>query len=121
VDAGQGRAASVYPIAPGASPPMPAARASSSFVLGATGVGCLALGFIIPFIPTLAALILGVIGAGRAQEERDANALVLSRIAWIGALVLFGIGLIGILILITFFGALIGFGAHVAAWPPIPT
>ena len=39
-----------------------------------------------------AAFVLGVIGAGQAQSEGDETALTMSRIAWIGALVLLVIG-----------------------------
>lgn len=79
---------------------------SSSMLLGAIGVGCLLLGFIIPLIPTLAAFVLGVIGAGQAQAERDDTALLLSRIAWIGALVLLAVGFLAILAVIAFVGTL---------------
>lgn len=93
--------------------------ASSSFVLGAIGVGCLALGLVIPVLPTLAAFIFGVIGAGRAQEEGDATGLTLSRIAWIGALALIGLGIVALALLLAFFGTVLGFFA--AGFPPIPT
>lgn len=92
---------------------------SSSFVLGAIGVGCLALGLIIPFVPTLAAFIFGVIGAGRAQDERDATGLTLSRIAWIGGLVMLALGIVALAIMLVFFGGL--FSLFMASMPPIPT
>lgn len=82
-----GEARAVFAV-PGAVIGRPA---SGAMVLGAIAVGCLGLGFIIPIIPTVAAFVLGVIGAGQAQAERDETALLLSRIAWIGALVLLGI------------------------------
>lgn len=113
-------ARSVYAIP--AHTPAPAGGfngSSSSFVLGAIGVGCLALGLVIPFVPTLAAFIFGVIGAGRAQDERDATGLTLSRIAWIGALVMLALGVIALVIMLVFFGSLFSFFA--ASMPPIPT
>lgn len=74
---------------------------TTSFVLGAIALGCLALGFIVPVLPTIAAFVLGMIGAQQARTEHDANALLMSRIAWIGALALM---VIGALILLTVFG-----------------
>lgn len=90
-----GQAKAVFAV-PGA-----AHAQSGSFVLGAIALGCLALGFIVPVLPTIAAFVLGVIGAQQARTEHDANALLMSRIAWIGALVLM---VIGVLILLTVFG-----------------
>lgn len=83
---------------------------STSVVLGAIGCGCLVLGFIIPLIPTVAAFVLGVIGAGQARETRDDTGLLLSRIAWIGALVLLVIGALALLAVFAFLGT-IGFAA----------
>jgi hypothetical protein len=103
-------------------PPHPGVqRTSSSMVLGMIGVGCLALSFIIPFAPTIAAFILGVIGASRAQEERDNTALLLSRISWIGALVLTFFGALLVMGVLALLGGLFGIGWHMATWPPIPT
>ncbi|MGD9968135.1 MAG: hypothetical protein AB7T59_16570 [Hyphomonadaceae bacterium] len=93
---------------PGAAP----AAQSNSRILGIVGVVCLVVGFVIPLIPTIAAFVLGVIGAGQAQQERDDTALVLSRIAWIGALTLLAIGLLAILAVI----ALVGTMSFAAAW-----
>ncbi|MEZ6023032.1 MAG: hypothetical protein R3C16_06395 [Hyphomonadaceae bacterium] len=70
---------------------------SGSFVMGVVAVVCLALGFIVPLVPTIAAFVLGVIGASQARAEANDTALVLSRIAWIGALVLLAIGLFALL------------------------
>lgn len=81
---------------------------SGSFVLAAVALGCLALGFIVPVLPTIAAFVLGVIGAGQAQSEGDETALTMSRIAWIGALVLLVMLFLVILAVIFFIGA-IGF------------
>jgi hypothetical protein len=79
---------------------------SGSFILSAVALGCLALGFIIPLIPTIAAFVLGVIGANQAQGERDETALLMSRIAWIGALVLLLVGFLAVLAVIAFVGTL---------------
>ncbi len=96
-DAGQARA--VF-AAPGAYAPI-AQPHSGSMVTSAIAVGCLLLGFIIPFLPTVAAYVLGVIGAGQARTEGDNTALILARIAWIGALVLL---IVGLLVLVVVFG-----------------
>lgn len=113
-------ARSVYLIpAHAPSPSYSGRQTTSSFVLGAIGVGCLALGLLVPVLPTLAAFIFGVIGAGRALEEQDATGLTLSRIAWIGALVLMGLGILALIILLIFFSSLFGFFA--SGFPPIPT
>jgi len=98
-----GQARNVYAV-PGAVGG--AGSRSGSFVLGAVALGCLALGFIIPLLPTIAAFVLGVVGASKAQAEGDETALVMSRIAWIGALVLLVIGFLAILAVIAFVGTL---------------
>lgn len=102
-----GQARGVFAV-PGAT----GARHSGSMVLGSISVGCLALGFIIPLVPTIIAFVLGVIGASRARNEQDETALLLSRIGWIGALVLFVIGIVAVAAIIALFGTL-GFAA---AW-----
>ncbi len=100
-----GEARAVF-VAPGAA----AGRGhSGSFVLAAVALGCLALGFIVPLLPTIAAFVLGVIAASQAQSEGDETALTMSRIAWIGALVLLAIGFLAILAVIFFVGA-VGLG-----------
>jgi hypothetical protein len=100
-DAGQARAVFAVPGQSGAFKPH-----SQSMVLGLIGVVCLVLGFVIPFIPTIAAFVLGVIGAGQARAEQDESALVLSRIAWIGAAVLLTIGIIAMLAVFTLIGTI---------------
>jgi hypothetical protein len=91
--------------------PAGAVRAhSGSFVLSIVALGCLALGFIIPLLPTIAAFVLGVVGASQAQSEGDETALLMARIAWIGALVLLLIGFLAILAVIAFVGA-VGVGS----------
>ena len=98
-EAGEARAVFMVPRA------TPRRGRSGSFVLAAVALGCLALGFIVPLLPTIAAFVLGVIGAGQAQSEGDETALTMSRIAWIGALVLLVIGFLAILAVIFFVGA----------------
>lgn len=93
-DGGQARAVFAVPAAPTARAP------TGAMVIAIVAVGCLALGFIIPVLPTVAAFVLGVIGAGQAQAERDETALLLSRIAWIGALVLLALLLLAMLAVI---------------------
>ncbi len=85
---------------------------STTMVLSVIGLGCLVLGFIIPFVPTIAAFVLGVIAASQARAEGDETALLLARIAWIGALVMLAIGLLVILGVI----ALIGTVGVAALW-----
>ena len=104
-----GQAAAVFAV-PGAG--VVGARQSSSMVLGIISVACLVLGFIIPLIPTIAAFVLGVIGAGQAQQQGDDTALLLSRIGWIGALVMLVIGVLAVLAII----ALVGTMGFAAAW-----
>ena len=103
-EAGQARAVFVVPGA------VSAHAHSGSFVLGIVALGCLALGFVIPLIPTIAAFVLGVVGAGQAQVEHDETALLMARIAWIGALALLLIGLLAIAAVIAFVGA-VGLGS----------
>lgn len=100
-DGGQARAIFAVPGAVGGSPP-----ASSSMILAGIAVGCLALGFIIPIVPTIIAFVLGVIAAAQARPEREETALLLARIAWIGALVMLGLGLLLVLGVIALFGTL---------------
>jgi hypothetical protein len=79
---------------------------SGSFVMGVIALVCLALGFIIPLLPTVAAFVLGVIGAAQAKVDGDDSALIMSRIAWITALVLLLLGAITLLALFTFLGTM---------------
>lgn len=97
-----GQARGVFAV-PGASV---AGTQSTALVLGWVGIGCLVLGFIIPLIPTIIAFVLGVIGAGQARADGDDTALLLSRISWIGALVLLIVGFLAILAVIAFVGTL---------------
>lgn len=107
-EGGQARAVYAVPGAFGTS--AGGLRHSGSFVLGAVSVGCLALGFIIPFLPTVAAYVLGVVGAAQARAEHDETALILSRIGWIGGLVMLSLVLIILFIVFAFIGT-VGFAA----------
>lgn len=90
-----GRAAGLRGMAtPSATAPQ---NEGSSVMLGGIGILCLVLGFVVPVLPTIAALILGLIGANSAKRHGNETGLVLSRISWIGAVVLFAVG-IGLLI-----------------------
>lgn len=109
-----GEARAIYAV-PGATAAAP--RYSGSFVLGAIAVGCLALGFIIPLLPTIAAFVLGAVGASQAQQEKDDTALLLSRIAWIGALVLLAVGALVLLALFALIGT-VGFAAMMQGLGP---
>jgi hypothetical protein len=75
-------------------------------ILAGIAVGSLALGFIIPIVPTIIAFVLGVIAAAQARPEREETALLLARIAWIGALVMLCLGLLLVLGVIALFGTL---------------
>ncbi|HET9230360.1 MAG TPA: hypothetical protein VFO00_03665 [Vitreimonas sp.] len=99
-DGGQARAVFAVPGAVGGAP------ASSSMILAGIGVGCLALGFIIPIVPTIIAFVLGVIAAAQARADREETPLLLARIAWIGALVMLGLGILVVLGVIALFGVL---------------
>lgn len=97
-----GEARSVFAV-PGARAMGVGAPQSGAFVLSAVALGCLALGFIIPVLPTIAAFVIGAIAAHQAQAESDGNALLMARIAWIGALVLLAVGaliVLGVLALV---------------------
>lgn len=99
-DGGQARAVFAVPGASSAGP------ASSSMILAGIGVGCLALGFIIPIVPTIIAFVLGVIAASQARADREETPLLMARIAWIGALVMLGLGLLLLLGVIALVGTL---------------
>lgn len=101
-----GQARSVFAVPGGASASVSGGGTSSSRVLGWIAIACLIVGFIIPFLPTIAAFVLGAIGAGQAKQEGDDTALLLSRIAWIAALVLLVLGVLAVLALLAFFGTL---------------
>lgn len=113
----EGEARAVFAVPGGAGAAgTPIGSPTGSFVLGAVAVACLAIGFFIPFLPTVAAFVLGIIGAQGAQRESDDTALLLSRIAWIGALILLAIGLLALLAVVTLFGGVFGLAAMLDHW-----
>ncbi|HTJ56491.1 MAG TPA: hypothetical protein VL418_02855 [Devosiaceae bacterium] len=81
----------IYPlpaIAGPSAPARPSIDQSNSALLGVVAVGCLLFGFVVPVLPTFAAFVVGLIGAGAAKRTGDGAGLVLSRLAWIGALLI---------------------------------
>jgi hypothetical protein len=86
------RARQVFPV-PQQAFPRPPHATSNAVLLGWIGIGCLLLGFVIPVLPTIAAFILGLIGADSAKRTGDSAGLLLSRIAWMGAVVILVIGI----------------------------
>lgn len=101
-----GEAQGVFAV-PGAAAAGGGSSTSNATVMGAIGCVCLVLGFVIPFIPTVAAFVLGVIGAGQAKAAgNDDTGLVLSRISWIGALTLLIIGTLAMLAIFAFIGTI---------------
>lgn len=113
--AGSGTAADIFPLpgqshaAPSSSAPAgavastaPRSSEGSSVALGTIGIVCLALGFVVPIIPTLAAFVLGLVGADSAKRHNNESGLILSRIAWIGALALTAIGILLVVTLAIF-------------------
>jgi hypothetical protein len=110
-----GQARQVFAVPAGAPGSAHATGASRGVVFGGLSLACLLLGFIVPFLPTVAALVLGLVGARRSQEDGDETGLVLSRIGWIGAAVLLLFGVLLILAALLFFGGLAAL-AGVAGW-----
>jgi hypothetical protein len=101
-----GQARGVFAV-PGAWAGSAAAQpTSTATVLGSIGCVCLVLGFLIPLLPTVAAFVLGVIGAGKARATNDDTGLLLSRISWIGALVLLVIGFVFVGAILAFIGTM---------------
>ncbi len=99
-----GGASAVFAIPSQAS--APASPQSGSFVLACVAIGCLVLGLVIPLLPTLAAFVLGVIASSQARSENDGNALMLARIAWIGAVVMLALGILAMLAVFMLVGTL---------------
>jgi hypothetical protein len=103
-----GEARAVFSSPPLAGAPLPAAQppapTSSAMTLSIIALVCLALGLVFPVLPTVAALILGAMGAGQARETNDSSALILGRIAWIGAIVMLALGVLVLLAVFSFFG-----------------
>jgi hypothetical protein len=104
----EGAARDIYPLsAIGiATAPVAAIYPNNSSVLGGFGIGCLCLGFFFPVLVPLVGLVLGFVGAGTAKRYGDTGGLALSRIAWIGNLVLLFLQVIGVLLLLTIFSGL---------------
>ena len=113
-----GQARSVFAVPAGAQAATAGAAPSGAYVLSAVALACLAIGFFIPFIPTVAAFVLGVIGAQSAQREGDDSALLMARIAWIGAIILIGVGVLALMAIITLFGGVFGL-AHFFSLGPM--
>jgi len=89
-----------------------AAQADNSVVLGGLGVACLVLSFMIPVLPLIGAFILGLIGAGAAKQTGNSNGLLLSRIAWIGSVVLVLAVVVMIALGLSFLGLVAGISMH---------
>ncbi|HVY86145.1 MAG TPA: hypothetical protein VG943_13505 [Caulobacterales bacterium] len=107
----EGEARGVFAVPGGGGTVPPLAPQSTTMTMSIIAVACLALGFIIPLVlPTICAFVLGVIAAGRAKVEREETALVLARIAWIGAAVMFGFVILVLSVIALFFGGLASFG-----------
>jgi len=105
-DGGQARGVFAVPGGWAGVRPNVSQSTSTATVLGSIGCVCLVLGFIIPLLPTVAAVVLGVIGAGQARENGDETGLLLSRISWIGAVVLLVIGFLFVSAILAFIGTI---------------
>lgn len=102
---GEARAVFASPPVAGAPPAaQPAATTSSAMTLSIIALVCLALGLVFPVLPTVAALILGAMGANQARQTNESSALVLGRIAWVGAIVMLALGVLVLLAVFSFFG-----------------
>lgn len=66
----------------------------SSVLMGWLGIACLVLAFVVPVLPLAGALIFGLTGASAAKARGNDTGLLLSRIAWIGAVVMTVIGMV---------------------------
>lgn len=88
--------------------PPGAAAGDNSVTLGWVGIACLALGLVIPLLPTIAAFILGLIGAGVAKRYNNATGLMLGRIAWIGAVALTLFALVMLVLGLSFLATIMG-------------
>ena len=109
-----GQARQVF-LVPGAAAANASTSSSSAFVLSIIALGCLVVGLVVPFVPTVAALVLGLIGANQARSENNDNALIMARIAWIGATVLLLVGFLALGALIMLFGGLAAFSLDLGA------
>lgn len=102
IEAGD-EARSVF-LAPGAGAQVGGVRQSPSFVLGAISVCFLAVGFLIPLLPTIGAFVFGILGVQQAERDGDSTGLLLSRIGWIGALVMLIIGALAVIAAVMLLG-----------------
>ena len=97
----EGAAREIFPLgrtaAAAAAAPVGSVGEGNSVLLGALGIVCLVLSFVIPVLPVIPAFILGLVGASSAKRYGNATGLTLSRIAWIGAVVL---AVLGVLLII---------------------
>lgn len=101
----------VLPGAASVAPPaqrQPISEEGASVVLGVIGIGCLALGFIVPLLPTVAAFVIGLIGAVSAKRHNNETGLLLSRVAWVGGLILLVIVVVLIVLAVSFAWPFIG-------------
>jgi hypothetical protein len=97
----------------GAGQPAPG---GSSVVLGSSGIVCLLLGVLFPIVvPTIVALILGLIGADSGKRHSNDTGLLLSRIAWIGAAVLIVLGIVTLILIMIFAWPLLALGLEILA------
>jgi hypothetical protein len=111
--AGTGVATEIFPIPPraaaaptySATSTEPLVQQGSSQLLGIIGILFLVLAFIVPVLPAFISLVFGLIGAASAKRYRNETGLVLSRIAWIGSVIVLVLAVVTI--------ALLG----VFAWP----
>lgn len=104
-----GFAREVYPLPPFGNSGLPvplSAEQGNSLLLGIIASGCLLVGFAIPVLPTIAAFIFGLIGARSSKRSGNNTGLVLSRIGWIGGLLVL---IAEALLLVLGFGLLITF------------
>ena len=101
----EGAARDLFPLpgAPGSAHVYAAApRQHNSVVLGWAGVACLLLGFIVPILPWIVSFVTGLMAADAAKRTGNGTGLVLGRLAWIGAVVLFLAGVALIVVGISF-------------------
>lgn len=90
------RATQVYPVrATGGweAAARPVNGGDNSIFLGWLGIGCLVASFLVPVLPVLGGFIFGLMGAAKAKAHGNSTGLILSRVAWIGALVMTAMGL----------------------------
>ena len=115
--AAEDAAREIFPINSGAfasamSSASSVAPTDNSIVLGWLGVGSLVLSFMIPVLPLIAAFVLGLLGASSAKRTGSSTGLMLSRVAWIGSLVLVLAGVILVALGLSFLGLVAGISFH---------